>query len=164
MGAVVVVVVAWGGGNNGGRGDGGGNALILFMASNNNTPSDPMISSGQSLIPPIRRHRKLRNPGIAVAFRPRGHTRSSQQKNEVSVRKLAAGLWQWQFMEVSRNGGDVFRYAPPFPSSKYQLANGNVKITFPRHNKSGEKLEEIKDQQRKPITILRSRNGLRREV
>ncbi|KAG4945954.1 hypothetical protein JHK87_041961 [Glycine soja] len=148
------------------------------MASKSNlktTPPDPMISSGQTLIPAIRRRRcKHRNPGIAVAFRLRGahkkHSASNNsspvnfwkglQKNteaEASARKLVAGLWQWRFLN-----GDVLRYSP---SSKYQLANGNVKITFPhRRLNCGEKQKEIKDQQMKPITILRSRNGLRCEL
>ncbi|KAL2969888.1 hypothetical protein AAZX31_15G107400 [Glycine max] len=117
------------------------------MASKSNlktTPPDPMISSGQTLIPAIRRRRcKHRNPGIAVAFRLRGaHKKHSASNNsspvnfwkgllknteaEASARKLVAGLWQWRFLN--------------------------------------EKLKEIKDQQMKPITILRSRNGLRCEL
>ena len=82
-----------------------------------------MISSGHTLIPAIRRRRKHRNPGIAVAFRLKGahkkHSASNnnsspvnfgegfQKSEEASARKLAAGLWQWRFMN-----GTVFRYAP----------------------------------------------------
>ncbi|KHN40850.1 hypothetical protein glysoja_015217 [Glycine soja] len=82
----------------------------MASKSNNKTPPDPMISSGHTLIPAIRRRRKHRNPGIAVAFRLKGahkkHSASNnnsspvnfgegfQKSEEASARKLAAGLWQ----------------------------------------------------------------------
>ncbi|KAK7332373.1 hypothetical protein VNO80_29124 [Phaseolus coccineus] len=143
------------------------------MASNNNTPPDPIISSIHNLIPQIPRRRKHRNPGIAIAFRLRGsHSKKNSagnstspvkfwegfQKNQISARKLAAEWWQWQSM-----GGDVFPAAPSLPSSRYQLANG-IKPTFRHCHNSGEKLKERKSQKMKSITILRSRNGLRREL
>ncbi|CAJ1962578.1 unnamed protein product [Sphenostylis stenocarpa] len=200
------------------------------MASNNKTSRDPIVSSAHTLIPPIPRRRKHRNPGIAVAFRlSKKHSGGNNtspvnfweglQKNEISARKLAAEWWQWLFMS-----GDVFPCAPSsMPSSKYQayitcldscmgftaassnsselthsssfdligtleliktrscdlihgkdwvivvssqmsLANGNLKTICPHSHISGEKLKERKDQQMKSITILRSRNGLRREL
>ncbi|XP_027932965.1 uncharacterized protein LOC114188593 [Vigna unguiculata] len=143
------------------------------MASNNKTPPDPIISSAHTLLPQIPRHRKHRNPGIAIAFRLRGsHNKKhsardntspvnfwkGSPKNEISARNLAAEWWQWQFMT-----GDVFPCASPLPSSRFQLANG-IKPTFRHSHNSGEKLKERKDEKMKSITILRSRNGLRREL
>ncbi|KAK7359771.1 hypothetical protein VNO77_01736 [Canavalia gladiata] len=43
-----------------------------------------------------------------------------------------------------------------------KLANGSVKKVFPKSHNSGEKFKETNDKLRKPITILRSRKGLRR--
>ncbi|KAK7412703.1 hypothetical protein VNO78_04261 [Psophocarpus tetragonolobus] len=131
------------------------------MASKSNNKIPP----GHTLFRAIPRRRKHRNPGIAVAFRHSAGNNSSPlifceglEKREASARKLAAELWQWR--------GHVFRHAPSLPSSQYpiQHANRSVKITLPRHHNSGEKRKEIKDQQMKPITILRSRNGLLREL
>jgi hypothetical protein len=90
------------------------------MASNT-TLLDPIHFSGDhSLIPAIPYRRKHRNSTIVVALRRRGNhkkhsginspvnfIRQGFVKNEVSARKLAAGLWQLRFVEVSGNGGDV---------------------------------------------------------
>ncbi|BAT87509.1 hypothetical protein LR48_Vigan09g194900 [Vigna angularis] len=142
------------------------------MASNDKTFPDPIISSAQTLLPQIPPRRKHRNPGIAIAFRLRSSRNKKHsagditspvnflkvsQKNEISARRLAAEWWQWQFM-----GGDVFPCAPSLASSRYQLANG--KPRFRHYHNSGEKLKERKDEKMKSITILRSRNGLRREL
>ncbi|KAG5005675.1 hypothetical protein JHK82_023657 [Glycine max] len=113
----------------------------MASKSNNKTPPDPMISSGHTLIPAIRRRRKHRNPGIAVAFRLKGahkkHSASNnnsspvnfgegfQKSEEASARKLAAGLWQWRFMN-----GTVFRYAPSLPPSKSQLESSTPCLKY----------------------------------
>ncbi|WVY93969.1 hypothetical protein V8G54_033057 [Vigna mungo] len=142
------------------------------MASNDKTFPDPIISSAQTLLPQIPPRRKHRNPGIAIAFRLRSSRNKKHsagdstspvkfwkgsQKNEISARRLAAEWWQWQFM-----AGDVFPCAPSLPSSRYQLANW--KPGFRHYHNSGEKLKERKDEKMKSITILRSRNGLQREL
>ncbi|CAL0309076.1 unnamed protein product [Lupinus luteus] len=67
----------------------------------------------------------------------------------VSARKLAAGLWQLRFMEELSQGG-----------SHSELDNGNIMIKFPHFHNSGEIVNNTKSQLRRPITILRSRNGL----
>lgn len=48
--------------------------------------------------------------------------------------------------------------------SLLQLANGNAKIRFPHCHDSGKILKKTKVLLRSPVTILRSRNGLRREL
>ncbi|KAJ1428742.1 hypothetical protein SESBI_08847 [Sesbania bispinosa] len=141
------------------------------MASNTTLPD----SSARSLIPATLRRRKYQNSTVAVALRRRGthkrhsgisspvNFRESFLKSEVSARKLAAGLWQLRFVELSGDDGADIGHGS-FPSSMSQLANGNVKVTFPHCDNSGDKFKETKDQIRRPVTILRSRNGLRCEL
>lgn len=89
------------------------------MASNN-TLLHPEHSPGRSLIPATPRRRKHRNSALAVALRRRGthkkhsgisspvNFREGFMKNEVSARKLAAGLWQLRFVELSGDcGADI---------------------------------------------------------
>ncbi|XP_027338223.1 uncharacterized protein LOC113852181 [Abrus precatorius] len=144
------------------------------MASNNPLP-DPMIFSGQSHIP---RRRKHRNSAVAVAFRhraaPKKHSDNNSNspvnfceglhKSEASARKLAAGLCQFRLMEASEDGGADFQNASSFPLPMSPLANGNVKITLSHHHNTGEKFTEMKDRLRRPLTILRSGNGIQCET
>ncbi|KAK7359830.1 hypothetical protein VNO77_01795 [Canavalia gladiata] len=139
------------------------------MASNNHHP-DPTIFSGDSLNPRRRKHRKS---AVAVAFRLRSVHKNNGSpvnfwerlfhKSEVSARKLAAGLWQLRFMEVSgdadadADADAAFRYASSFPSSI-------SRIKSPRHRNSGEKFEEIKDQLRRQTILRSSRNRLRCKI
>ncbi|KAK7245853.1 hypothetical protein RIF29_40705 [Crotalaria pallida] len=87
---------------------------------------------------------------VVVNFFSEGISKS----DEVSARKLAAGLWQMRFMEeVSKDG-----------SHHDKLANGNVNTMFPHYKISGEKIKKTKGLGRIPITLLRSRNGFQREL
>ncbi|PNX54359.1 hypothetical protein L195_g047977, partial [Trifolium pratense] len=91
----------------------------MFMASNT-TLLDPLHSSGDHcFIPAIPHRRKHRNSVVVVSLRRGYHKKDSSfinspvnfrqgfVKNEVSARKLAAGLWQLRFVEVSGDGTDV---------------------------------------------------------
>lgn len=136
------------------------------MATNTTTLLNQIHSSGHSIIPTALHRRKHRNSAIAVALRRRGthkkysgisspvNFRQGFVKNEFSARKLAAGLWQLRFVEVSGDGGAAIG-DEPFPSSKSKLAYRNV-----NYQNSKDKFKGTKDQKRKPVTILRSRNGL----
>ncbi|CAK8531082.1 unnamed protein product [Lathyrus sativus] len=99
------------------------------MDSNNTTLLDPLHSSGNHSLTP-ETHRR-RNSNIAIALRRRstykkysGSTpvnfRQGFVKNEVSARKLAAGLWQMRFVEFSGDCGYV-RDDGWFRSSKPKL-------------------------------------------
>lgn len=90
--------------------------LSFFMASNNTTLLDPLHSSDNHSLTP-ETHRR-RNSNIVIALRRRsthkkysGSTpvnfRQGFVKNEVSARKLAAGLWQMRFVEFSGDCGNV---------------------------------------------------------
>ncbi|KAF7811160.1 myosin heavy chain, muscle [Senna tora] len=68
----------------------------------------------------------------------------------LSARKLAAGLWKLRFMEVS---GDA----------SSELANENVSIILPTHKKARGKHERTIELPWRPLTILRSRSGVRCE-
>ncbi|TKY72153.1 hypothetical protein E2542_SST00891 [Spatholobus suberectus] len=131
------------------------------------------MASSNNVIQAIPGRRKHRNSAVTIALGRRGtqkkhsgdsncstnspvNFREGFRKSEVSARKLAAGFWQLQFMQLSRSGAAAFECGS-FPSSMTQ-------ITFPQHHKSEEKFGETKDQLRRPITILRSINGLRREL
>lgn len=135
------------------------------MASNTTTLLNQVHSSGHSITPTTLHLRKQRNSAIAVALCRRGthkkysginspvNFRQGFVKNEFSARKLAAGLWQLRFVEVSGDGGAVIG-DEPFRSSKSKLAYRNVNYQNPK-----DKFKVTKDQKRKPVTILRSRNG-----
>ncbi|KAG4384050.1 hypothetical protein GLYMA_13G205100v4 [Glycine max] len=142
------------------------------------------MASSNNNIQAISRSRKHQNSAVTIALgRRRGtHKKHSgggdgncsspvvnsweggSKKSEVSARKLAAGLWQMQYIQVSRDHHAAAFGHSSFPSSMSQLANGNAKIRFPHYDKPGEKFQETKDQLKRPITILRSRNGLRSEL
>ncbi|RHN72499.1 hypothetical protein MtrunA17_Chr2g0288331 [Medicago truncatula] len=136
------------------------------MASNTTTLHNQVHSSGHSIIPTALHRQKHRNSAIAIALRRRGthkkysgisspvNFRQGFVKNEISARKLAAGLWQLRFVEVSGDGGAAIG-DEPFRSSKSKLAYRNV-----NYQNSKDKFKVTKDQKRKPVTILRSRNGL----
>ena len=66
-------------------------------------------------------------------------------------------------MEVSGDGG-AGSGDRSFRSSKSELANGNIRIAFPPHHNYGVDIRKTKDMLWRPLTILRSRNGIQREV
>ncbi|KAI4295888.1 hypothetical protein L6164_035886 [Bauhinia variegata] len=84
------------------------------------------------------------------------------KKSELSARKLAAGLWQLRFMEVSGDGVASLGYGS-VQSSKSEASNGNIRIVFPDDYNAGNKFGKTKNQIWKPLTILRSRNGIQLE-
>jgi len=105
------------------------------MASNTATLLNQVHSSGHSIIPTTLQHRKHRNSAIAVALRRRStqkkysgisspvNFRQELVKNEFTARKLAAGLWQLRFVEVSGDGGAGAAIGDePFRSSKSKVS------------------------------------------
>lgn len=102
------------------------------MASNTTTLHNQVHSSGHSIIPTALHRQKHRNSAIAIALRRRGthkkysgisspvNFRQGFVKNEISARKLAAGLWQLRFVEVSGDGGAAIG-DEPFRSSKSKV-------------------------------------------
>jgi hypothetical protein len=109
----------------------------------NTTLLDPIHFSGEhSLIPAIPYRRKHRNSAVVVALRRGNHKKHSGinspvnfirqgfVKNEVSARKLAAGLWQLRFVEVSGNGGDVIIDGSFCSSNSKVCVFLNVKLFF----------------------------------
>jgi len=115
------------------------------MASNTTTLLNQGHSSGHSIIPTTLHRRKQRNSAIAVALRRRGthkkysgisspvNFRQDFVKNEVSVRKLAAGLWQLRFVEVSGDGRAVIGDEPLCSSKSKVRVCINVMLFF-SHN------------------------------
>ncbi|CAL0301166.1 unnamed protein product [Lupinus luteus] len=81
------------------------------------------------------------------------YSNNSVMNDEVSARKLGAGLWHLRFMEEVSGDG-----------SCSQVANGNEDITFPHYDNFREKDNKRKGLLEKPITILRSRNGTQHEL
>ncbi|KAG4945908.1 hypothetical protein JHK87_041915 [Glycine soja] len=124
------------------------------MASSNNIQAIPRHR---------RRGTQTKHSGDGSCSSPVNSWELGSKKNEVSARKLAAGLWQMQCMQVSRDHAAAFGRSS-FPSSVSQLANGNVRIRFLHYDKPEEKFQDTKDQLKRPITILRSRNRLRCEL
>ncbi|XP_058728130.1 uncharacterized protein LOC131599910 [Vicia villosa] len=91
--------------------------LSLFMASNNTSLLETQKHRNSNIAIALRRrstHKKYSGRSSPVNFR------QGLEKNKVSARKLAAGLRQLRFFEVSRDCGNVFGDAS-FRSSKSKL-------------------------------------------
>ncbi|CAJ1962469.1 unnamed protein product [Sphenostylis stenocarpa] len=141
------------------------------------------MASSTNLIQAFPRRQKHRNSAVTIAlgrrWTHRKHSRYGDgddgncsspvnswegfRKSEDSARKLAAGLWKMQFMQLPRDHAAASIYTTK-DTCNLNPADGNVKVRFSDYDKSGENFKETHDQQRRPITILRSRNGLRREA
>ncbi|XP_057433545.1 uncharacterized protein LOC130726316 [Lotus japonicus] len=142
------------------------------MASNN-TLHHPPDSPTRPLTPATPRRRKNQNsPIAAIILRLNGtHRRKYSalsspvnfkqgfQKREASARKLAAGLWKLRFLEVSGGGGADTGDGSFCHSLPKQAKGNNVKGTS-RHRQDSEEKFKV----RRPVTILRSRDGLRCEL